>query len=156
MIGINEIIQMGEVIVGYEDRMSLEEKEKVREGYISQSLDHNVILVSPEIEKQIETNKVFGKILETALSEITKKLDEEWHGKIGYVIEISVIQDYEFPDWRDNVIRIKVPINDPKYVLQLWDEVSDRVWDKIESIKENAEEIEKISDNTRIAFDILE
>lgn len=137
--------------------MLLEEKEKVeKKEYISQSLDHGVILISPEIDSQIESNKAFEAMIKTALSEITNALDEEWHGKIGYMIEISIAQDYEYPDWRDIEIEIKVPIDDPKYVLQLWDKVSDRVWNKVASIKENAEEIERISDNTRIAFDILE
>lgn len=153
---INEIIQMGEVIEGYKNRMLLEEKEKKEEDYISRYLDNNVILVNPEINKQTGLNKAFETVIETALSEITKVLDEEFLGKIGYLIEIYIFQDYENPDWRTNVIRIKVPINNPRYVLQLWDKVSDRVWDKIFSIEENAEEIEKVEDNTRIALDILE
>lgn len=95
-------------------------------------------------------------MIETALSEITRVMDEEWHGQIGYIVEISIVQDYENPNWKDTEIEIKVPIDNPEYVLQLWGKVSDRVWDKVASIKEDAEEIERISDNTRIAFDILE
>jgi len=93
--------------------------------------------------------------LTTVLTEISSLLNKEI-GKKGYLIEVSIVQDYEYPDWRDNVITIKVPIKDPKYVIQLWSTVSDNVWRKVGSIKEDAEEIKKISDNTRIAFDILE
>ena len=156
MTGINEIIQNGEIIAGYEGRIFIEEKERIEEDYISRSLDHNVILVSPEINRQVESSSAFETVIETALSEITKALDEEFRGKISYVIEIYIFQDYENADWRTNVIRIKVPIKNPRYVLQLWDKISDRVWEKVASIEENAEEIEKIEDNTRIAFDILE
>lgn len=157
MVEINEIIQMGEIISGYKDRMLLEEKEKVEEKkYISQSLDHNMILISPEINKQIESNKVFETMIETALSEITKTLDEEFHGQIGYMINIGVARDYENPAWKVTEIEIKVPIDNPKYVLRLWDKVSDRAWDKVRRIEENIEEIEKIEDNTMITFDILE
>ena len=136
--------------------MLLEEKEKEKEGYLPYSLNHSKILISPEIERLTETNVAFNKLLTTALYEISDFLDKEI-GETGYIIEVSIVQDYEYPDWRDNVIRVKVPIRDnPKYILQLWDNVSDRVWNKVASIKENAEEIERISDNTRIAFDILE
>lgn len=153
---IQEYIAMEDVIPGYEDRM-LEEKEKVEKiDYISQSLDHSMILISPEIKKQIESNRAFETVIETALSEITKSLDEEFRGQIGYIIELYVSRDYEIPEWINNVIRIKVPIDNPKYILQLWDKVSDRVWDKVASIEENAEEIEKVEDNTRIAFRVLE
>ncbi len=148
---------MEDVIAGYEDRMLLEEKEKVeKKDYISQFLDHSMVLISPEIEKQIRSNKVFENVIKTALSEITDILNEEWHGQIDYIVEISIVQDYEYPNWKDMEIEIKVPIDNPKYVLQLWGNVSDRVWDKVASIKEDAEEIKRISDNTRIAFDVLE
>ncbi len=40
MIEINEIIQKGEIIEGYRDRMLLEAKEKEEKDYIRQSLDH--------------------------------------------------------------------------------------------------------------------
>lgn len=154
---MGEYITMKDVIEGYKDRMLLEEKEKVEEKkYISQSLDHNMILISPEINKQIESNKVFETMIETALSEITKTLDEEFHGQIGYMINIGVARDYENPDWKVTEIEIKVPIDNPKYVLRLWDKVSDRAWDKVRMIEENIEEIEKIEDNTMITFDILE
>ncbi len=148
---------MEDVIAGYEDRMLLEEKEKVeKKDYISQFLDHSMVLISPEIEKQIRSNKMFENVIKTALSEITDILNEEWHGQIDYIVEISIIQDYEYPNWKDMEIEIKVPIDNPKYVLQLWGNVSDRVWDKVASIKGDAEEIKRISDNTRIAFDVLE
>jgi hypothetical protein len=41
--------------------------------------------------------------------------------QIGEIIEIYISQDYEIPDWRDNVIRVKVPIDNSRYILQLWD-----------------------------------
>jgi hypothetical protein len=145
-----------DIIQGYEGLMLLEIKEKVERDYTSQSLDHSVILISPEIKEQIESNKVFENVIETFLSEITNTLNEEWHGQIGYIVEISIIQDYEYPSWRDNVIRIKVPIKDPKYVIQLRNKVSCNVWRKVELIEEDAEEIKRISDNTRISFRILE
>lgn len=133
-----------------------EEKEMMREGYRPYSLDHGKILISPEIDILVDTNAAFDKLLSIALIEIVDFLDKEI-GRIGYIIEVSMVQDCEYPDWIDNVIRVKIPIKDnPKYVLQLWDDVSDRVWDKISSITENAEEIERISDNTRISFRILE
>lgn len=154
---IKEHMTMEDVITGYEDRMLLEEKEKVeKKDYISQSLDHSMVLISPEIEKQIRSNRVFENVIKTALSEIIDILNEEWHGQIGYIIEISIAQDYEYPSWKDTEIEIKVPIDNPKYVLQLWGNVSDRVWNRVASIKEDAGEIERISDDTRIAFDILE
>lgn len=157
MTTINEIIQKGEIIPGYEKKIFLEEKEKVeKKKYIGQSLDHGKILTSPEINEQIETNKVFETVIETALSEITDILSEEFQGKIGYVINLNVAKDYEDPEWKVNEIEIKVPIANPRYVLQLWDDVSDRVWDKVGRIEENTEEIEKIEDNTMITFDILE
>ena len=149
MIGIHETIP------GYEKLMLLEEKEKLKEGYIRQPLDHSTLLVSQEIERQIGSNRVFDEVLKTALSEISTILNEEWHGKIGYIIEVSIVQDYEYPDWRDTVITIKVPIKNPRYVVNLWYTVSDKVWKKVDSIKENVEEIKRIRDNTRIAFDIL-
>jgi hypothetical protein len=136
--------------------MLLEEKEMRREGYKPYLLDHGKILISPEIDILVDTNAAFDKLLSTALNEIIDFLDKEI-GRIDYIIEVSTIQDHEYPDWIDNVIKVKVPIKDnPKYVLQLWDDVSDRVWDKISSITENVEEIERISDNTRISFRILE
>lgn len=144
------------LIIGYENIMLREEKEKLKEGYISQSLYHNKLLISHEIEKKIGSNRVFDEVLKTALSEISTILNEECHGKIEFMVEVSIVQDYEYPDWKDTVIRIKVPFKDPKYVIQLWSKVSDRVWTKIGSIKENAEEIKRISDNTRISFRILE
>jgi hypothetical protein len=156
MAEIGEIIRNREVIVGYEDKMLIEEKEKIDKNYISQSLDHNIILISPEIDEQIKSNRAFETVIKTALSEIADILDKEFHGQIGYIIEIYIFQDFEFPDWRNNVIRIKVPIKNPKYILRLWDKISDRVWDKVTSIEENAEEIEKVEGNTRIAIDILE
>lgn len=143
------------LIIGYENIMLREEKEKLKEGYISQSLYRN-ILISHEIEKKIGSSRVFDEVLKTALSEISTILNEEWHGKIEFMIEVSIVQDYEYSDWKDTVIRIKVPFKDPKYVIQLWSKVSDRVWTKIGSIKENAEEIKRIIDNTRISFRILE
>ncbi len=145
-----------DIIAGYEDRMLQEEKEKVEKNYISQSLDHSMVLINPEIEKQIKSNRAFENMIKTALSEIIDALNEEWKGQIGYIIEISIVRDYELPEWKDIEIDIKVPIDNPKYVLRLWDDISDRVWEKVASIKEDAEEIEKISDNTMIAFDILE
>lgn len=134
--------------------MSLEEEEKLREGFTRESLDHSTLLISPEIKERLGSNVLFGEVLTTALTEISSLLDKEI-GRNGYIIEISVVQDYEYPDWRDNVITIKVPIKDPKYVIKLWSNISDKVWKKVGSIKEDAEEIKKISDNTRIAFDIL-
>lgn len=143
------------MVIGKELILS-EEKEMMREGYRPYSLDHGKILISPEIDILVDTNVAFDKLLSTALNEIIDFLDKEIGG-IGYIIEVSMVQDCEYPDWIDNVIRVKVPIKDkPKYVLQLWDDVSDRVWDKISSITENAEEIERISNNTRISFRILE
>ncbi len=144
------------LIIGYENIMLREEKEKLKGGYINQSLYHNKLLISHEIEKKIGSSRIFDKVLKTALSEISRLLNEEWHGKIEFMIEVSIVQDYEYPDWKDTVIRIKVPFKDPKYVIQLWSKVSDSVWTKIGSIKENAEEIKRISDNTRISFRILE
>ena len=136
--------------------MLLEEKKMRIEGYKPYSLDHGKILISPEIDILVDTNAAFDKLLSIALNEIVDFLDKEI-GRIGYIIEVSKVQDYEHPDWIDNVIRVKVPIKDnPKYVLQLWDDASDRVWDRISSITENVEEIERISDNTRISFRILE
>ncbi len=150
------MIREQEIIVGYENIMLREEEEKIKEGYISQPLNHSRLLISPEIEKKIGSNRVFDKVLKTASSEISTILNEEWHGKIEYMIEVSIIQDYENPDRKDTVIRIKVPFKDPKYIIQLWGKVSDKVWSKIGSIKENAEEIKRISDNTRISFRIIE
>lgn len=144
-----------ETIVDYRTLMLLEEKEKLKEGFIRESLDHSTLLVSPEIKEKLESNALFNKLMTIALSEISSLLDKEI-GKIGYIIEVSIVQDYEYPDWRDTVIRIKVPIKDPKYIIQLWGKISDHVWTKIGSIKENAEEIKRISDNTRISFRILE
>jgi len=132
-----------------------EEKERLREGFTSHSLDHNTILISPEIERQIESSDSFNKLLTTALTEISYLLDKE-NGKIGYIVEVSVVHDYEYPDLKENVIRIKVPIKDPKYVVDLWYRVGYEVGKKIESIKEDTEEIKRISDNTRISFRILE
>lgn len=153
---MEEYVTMKDVIEGYEDRILLEEKEKVNKNYISQSLDHSTVLISSEIEKQIRSNRAFENVIKTVLSEITEILNEEWHGQIGYIIEISIAQDYENPNWKDTEIEIKVPIDNPEYVLQLWGRVSDRVWDKVALIKEDAKEIERISDNARIAFDVLE
>lgn len=134
--------------------MSLEEEEKLGEGFIRESLDHSTLLISPEIKWKLESNVIFGEVLTTALTEISFLLDKEI-GRNGYIIEVCIVQDYEYPDWRDNVIAIKVPIKDPKRIIKLWNKVSDNVWKKVGSIKENAEEIKKISDNTRIAFDML-
>lgn len=134
--------------------MSLEE-ERLREGFTRESLDNSTFLITPEIKEQLGSNALFGDVLTIALTEISSLLDKEI-GKKGYLIEVSIVQDYEYPDWRDNVITIKVPIKDPKHVIQLWSAVSDKVWRKVGSIKEDVEEIKKISDNTRIAFDILE
>jgi hypothetical protein len=111
-------------------------------------------IISPEIKEQLRSNTIFVNILTTVLTEISSLLDKEI-GRNGYIIEISAIHDYEYNDWRDNVIRIKVPIKDPKYVDQLWKIVNDNVWKKVGLIKEDAEEIKKISDNTRIVFDNL-
>lgn len=133
----------------------LDVQEKIKEGFISESLDHSILLISPEIKEKLESDVLFDKILTVALSEISNYMDKEI-GKIGYIIEVSIVQDYEYPDWRDNVITVKVPIkDDPEYIIRLWSTISDRVWRKIRSIKERKAEIEKISKNTRIAFDIL-
>ncbi len=156
MTGIDELIRKGEIIPDYESKILQEEREKKTEYFLQYSFNHSKVLVSSEINEKVESNKAFEIMINTALSEIRDVLDEEFHGKIGYMIEIYVFQDYDDPSWRTNVIRIKVPINNPKYVLRLWDKVSDRVWDKVLSIKENAEEIRKIESNTRISFDILE
>jgi hypothetical protein len=134
--------------------MSLEEEKMLREGFTRESLDHSALLISPEIKWKLESNALFGEVLTTALTEISSLLDKEI-GKNGYIIEIGVVQDYEYPDWRDNVITIKVPIKDPKHIIKLWSVVSNKVWEKVGSIKEDAGEIKKISDSTRIAFDIL-
>ena len=140
---------------GHGMAMLLEEEEKISKGFIRESLDHSIILVSPDIKEKIESNASFNKLLITALTEISSLLDKEIGG-IGYIIEVSVVQDYEYPDWRDNVITVKVPISDdPKYIIKLWKKVSRKVWEKVELIREDAEEIKRIRDNTRIAFDIL-
>lgn len=75
---MGEYITMKDVIEGYEDRILLEEKEKVNKDYINQSLDHSVILISPEIDSHIGSNKTFEATIKTALSEITNALDEEY------------------------------------------------------------------------------
>lgn len=149
------MIETYDIIESNSIPMLLEVREKIKEGFISESLDHSLLLVSSEIKEKLESDVLFDKILTVALSEISNYLDKEI-GKMGYIIEVSIVEDYEYPDWRDNVITIKVPIkDDPKYIIRLWSTTSDRVWEKIRSIKERAEEIDKISKNTRIAFDIL-
>lgn len=135
--------------------MSLEEEEKLREGFTRESLDHGTLLITPEIKGKLESNALFGEILTVALSEINILLDKEI-GKIGYIIEVGIVCDHEFPQWRDTVITIKVPIKDPKYILQLWNVIEEKVRKKIKSIDEDIEEINKISDNFEIDIEILE
>lgn len=137
------------------DPLLLEELEKVKEGYTPNSLGNGIYLISTGVKERLSSHGLFTDVLTIALSETVSILDKEI-GKGKYVIEVSIVQDYEYPDWKDTVIRIKVPFKDPKYIIQLWGKVSDRVWAKIGSIKENAEEIKRISDNTRISFRILE
>lgn len=144
-----------DIIVGYETLMLAEEKEKLEEGYVRQPLDHSTLLVSSEIERQIGSNALFDEILKTALSEISTILNEEI-GKIGYIIEVNIEEDYEFPQWKDTVITIKVPIKDYKYIIQLWKIIEERVRKKIESISADIEEINKISYHLDISIEILE
>ncbi len=144
-----------EIKVGYETLMLEEEKEKLKEGYVRQPLDHSTLLVSPEIERQIGSNPLFDEILKPALSEISTILNEEI-GKIGYIIEVNIEVDYEFPQWVDTVITIKVPIEDPKYIIQLWKLIEERIRKKIKSIRADPEEINKISYHLDTAVEILE
>ncbi len=95
-------------------------------------------------------------MIETALSEITKTLGEEFREQIVYIIDVSIIQDYESPDWRDVVVTIKVPIKDPNYVVNLWYRVGSDFWKKLKSIKEYDEEMKRFSENFRISMEILE
>lgn len=143
------------IITGYETLMLAEEKEKLKEGYVRQPLDHVTLLVSPEIERQIGSNPLFDEILKTALSEISTILNEEI-GKIGYIIEVNIEIDYEFPQWVDTVITIKVPIEDPKYIIQLWKLIEERIRKKIKSIRADPEEINKISYHLDTTVEILE
>lgn len=114
---------------GYENRMKLEVREKVEKNkYIKQSLDHGIILISPEINNVIELNRTFEIVIKTALSEITDALSDEFHGKIGYLIEISI------DEYNDTVIEVKVPIDNYEYVLQLWKRIDERIRKKIRSI----------------------
>jgi len=144
-----------EIIVGYETLMLVEEKEKLKEGYVHQPLDHSILLISPEIERQIGSNTLFDEVLRTALSEISTILNEEI-SKIGYIIEVSIEEDYEFPQWKDTVITIKVPIKDPMYIIQLWKTIEEKVRKKIESINADLEEINKINYHLDITIEILE
>lgn len=144
-----------EIIVGYETLMLVEEKEKLKEGYVRQHLDHGILLISPEIERQIGSNTLFDEVLKTTLFEISTILNEEI-GKIGYIIEVSIEEDYEFPQWRDTVITIKIPIKDPKYIIQLWKTIEEKVRKKIELISANIEEINKINRHLDITIEILE
>jgi hypothetical protein len=122
---------------------------------LQEDMDHSVVLISPKIEKQAGINPLFDEILKTALSEIYTVLDEEFHGRIGYIIEIDLEKDYEFPEWVDTVITIKVPI-DISYVIPLYLKIEEMVRKKIKSIKANVKEIEKISYHLDTSVEILE
>lgn len=141
--------------INIETLILLEEKEKLKEGYVSQPLDHSKLLISPEIEIQIGSNALFDEVLKTALSEISAILNEEI-AKIDYIIEVSIEKDYEFPQWKDTVITIKTPIKDSKYIIKLWKVIEERVRKKINSINADIEEINKISYHLDIAIEILE
>jgi hypothetical protein len=147
---IEQSIIMQEIIPGYENRMKLEEREKVEKNkYIKQSLDHNLILISPEINDEIVLNRVFETVIKTALSEITDTLSDEFRGKISYIIDISV------DEWTDTVIEVKIPIDDPEYIIQLWKKVDERVRKRIRSISED-DEIHNIVYHLDTVFRILE
>jgi hypothetical protein len=146
---VAQSIIMRETMPGYENRMKLEEREKIDKNYISQSLDHNMILISPEISSHLESNKVFETAVEIALSEIVRALDEEFGGKISYIIELSI------DEWKDTVIEVKVPIDDPEYVIQLWKKVDTRARKKLRSISTD-EEINNIVYHLDTVFRILE
>lgn len=132
-----------------------EERKRLNEGFTREYLGHNVIIVSSEIKERLESNVLFNKLLTMALYEITVFLDKEID-KTGYIVEANIVQDYEYADWKDVVIIVKVLIKDPRRVVNLWYTVSENVWKKVKSIRENAEEIKKITENFRIAFEILE
>lgn len=147
---IEQSMIMQEIIPGYENIMKLEVGEKVEKNkYIKQSLDHSLILISPEINDGIVSNRVFEIVIKTALSEITDALSDEFHDKIGYIIEISI------DEWTDTVIEVKVPIDDPEYVIQLWKKVDERVRKKIRSI-DTDEELNNIISHLDTVFRILE
>lgn len=133
----------------------MEEREKLKEGYIWQSLDRSTFLISPEIKVKSESNILFGKVLNTALLELNILLDKEI-GKIGYIIEVSIEKDYEIPQWEQIFISIKIPIQDPKYINQLWKKVSEKIWKKVYLIEEDIEKIKKISHDIVIVLEILE
>ncbi len=76
-------------------------------------------------------------MIETALSEITKTLGEEFREQIVYIIDVSIIKD-------------------PNYVVNLWYRVGSDFWKKLKSIKEYDEEMERFSENFRISMEILE
>lgn len=139
-----------DVAKGYEKLMLLEEKEKIGKGYEYRSLDHSALLISPEIEKKIGSYPLFDEILKTALSEISTALNDEWLRKIGYIIEVSI------DEWKDTVIEVKVPIEDPEYVIQLWKRIDERVRKKIRSINADIEEINNILYRLDTSFEILE
>lgn len=149
------MIEEHEIIIGYETLMSAEEKEKLKEGYVRQPLDNSILLVGPEIERQIRSNTLSDEVLKTALSEISTILKEEI-GKIDFLIEVNIEKDYEFPQWKDTVITIKVPIKDTKYIIQLWKIIEEKVRKKIELINADIEEINKISYHLDITIEILE
>lgn len=143
------------IMAGYEKLILKEEREKLKEGYVSQPLDHSTLLVSPEIERKIGSNPLFDEILKTVLSEVSIILNEEI-GKIGYIIEVEIEPDYEFPQWIDNVITIKVPIEDPKYIIQLWKLIEEGIRKKIKLVDADQEEINKINYHLDTVVDILD
>lgn len=68
----------------------------------------------------------------------------------------NIEEDYEFIQWRDTVITIKIPIKDAKYIIQLWKGLSENIRKKIKSIDADIEEIKKINHNLSIFIEILE
>ncbi len=135
--------------------ISLEEKEKLKEGYFNENLGHTTILLSREIKDRLRSNTLFFNVLDTAIYEISNILNRE-NDKMKYIIEVNIEEDYEFIQWRDTVITIKIPIKDTKYIIQLWKVLSENVRKKIKSIDADIEEIKKISHNLSIFIEILE
>jgi hypothetical protein len=111
---------------------------------------NNFTEISPEI-KEMSNNVWFDKVLTTALSEISFLLNKEI-----YQIKVKVEEDLEIPEWKETLILIRVPKRNPKDLIRLWKVVEERVRKKIDSIREENEEITKINENLAIFIEELD
>lgn len=95
-------------------------------------LQIRTLSISLEVGEILDKNEYLKIVLDNALLEIQKILNLKDE---NYIINVSLEQDIEVPEWKEIVVSIQVRERDYNEKMNLWEEIEEKVRTKIEQIQ---------------------